>query len=346
MLLLKKYFIYLLNKIPSVRVFKYYFSSKNNTNIGVVITFHRVTKDDKKDNSDFNSFIEISGSKLEETILNLKKLEVKFVSLNELSCYLDKDEKPGSPLVHFSFDDGYLDNYLLAFPLLQKHKIPFSIFVTSDFIDYDQAFLWWYIIEYIIKNELPVYFTKYNFEIAEDDYRKDKEILFEVFRTFLLEYIDIDRAYISEQLLKYAGKNFEWSKIEMMKWPQLGEMLLSGLCELGVHTRSHARFCKLTDLQKTKEILDCKDAIYKNTRVVSKYFAYPYGSENDIGNTEGLKKILTDCGMQLAFTTVPRELNRKSEKFFLPRIFINNSATMYTLKSRLNGSFQRGIYSK
>jgi peptidoglycan/xylan/chitin deacetylase (PgdA/CDA1 family) len=34
--------------------------------------------------------------------------------------------------VHVSIDDGYLDTYTEAFPILQKYKIPFTLFLTTD----------------------------------------------------------------------------------------------------------------------------------------------------------------------------------------------------------------------
>jgi peptidoglycan/xylan/chitin deacetylase (PgdA/CDA1 family) len=37
--------------------------------------------------------------------------------------------------ISITFDDGYLDNLTFAAPLLVENKIPFTVFVSSDFID-------------------------------------------------------------------------------------------------------------------------------------------------------------------------------------------------------------------
>lgn len=44
------------------------------------------------------------------------------------------------PLVCVTFDDGYLDNYMNAVPILLKHRIPGAFFVATGFIGTGRAF--------------------------------------------------------------------------------------------------------------------------------------------------------------------------------------------------------------
>ena len=41
--------------------------------------------------------------------------------------------------VSVTFDDGYLDNLRVAAPILMKYKIPFTVFITSDFVQQKKA---------------------------------------------------------------------------------------------------------------------------------------------------------------------------------------------------------------
>jgi hypothetical protein len=43
-------------------------------------------------------------------------------------------ERPKSPLV-ITIDDGYLDNWIWAFPLIKKYEIPVTIFVSPEMVD-------------------------------------------------------------------------------------------------------------------------------------------------------------------------------------------------------------------
>ena len=342
---LRVLFTYMLNKIPSNN-FHIIFHRHSKSSIGIVIGLHRVIAA-KGNRSPYNDYIEMSAAKLEELIIKLKKLKAKFVSLNELKDCLEAKKKISHSLVHLSFDDGYYDNYSVAFEILKKHNISFSVFITSGFISKELPFVWWYIIEGLVKNERPVRFERYDFSISQHTYANySKAEIFQSLHTFLLNNVDDDKNYFEAILLDKISES-EFSRLsKMLTWENVNEMIASGFCEIGVHTKTHPRFASLTPAQQIEEILCCKNEIRSRTNVDAKYFAYPYGSKDDIGNIDTMNEVMTKCDIELAFTTVPEELNSKSNKIFLPRIMLNENATTYTLKSRLNGSYQRNLLLK
>ncbi len=64
----------------------------------------------------------------------LKENNFKVISLRELWEMLE-NSKPFLPKsVVLTFDDGYEDNYLNAFPILKKFNFPATIFVPTSFI--------------------------------------------------------------------------------------------------------------------------------------------------------------------------------------------------------------------
>jgi peptidoglycan/xylan/chitin deacetylase (PgdA/CDA1 family) len=338
--LFKKQSIYLLHKISSKRLFLNYFQKVRKSNAGMIVTLHRITSNTAK--AGLNEFIEMDINTLEKMIIELKRLDVRFVKLAEVDIFL-KNKNLKNPIVHLSFDDGYLDNYTLAFELFKKHAICFSIFLVTDFINDSRPFLWNYLIENIVKNKIPVSFEKYDFEISEHEYlKKTGEEIFDKFRNLILENLDADTDYFKNKIYSYINEDDSFLP-KMLNWEQINEMVSSGLCEIGAHTKTHARFKKLTNLERQNEILESKNEIKKRTGIDVKYFAYPYGGKEDIGRIDSLPDIMKQCEIDAAFTSVPMELNESCNKYLIPRLFLNNNLTPYTLKARLDGTYQRQL---
>lgn len=57
------------------------------------------------------------------------------ITVADLADYLRRGiPLPPNPII-LTFDDGYLDNYENAFPILKEYKIPATFFVITDFVD-------------------------------------------------------------------------------------------------------------------------------------------------------------------------------------------------------------------
>jgi hypothetical protein len=55
-----------------------------------------------------------------------------------------------NPMV-ITIDDGYLDNYTIAYPILKKWKVPATVFITTNFVNKGE-WLWAERLEYILLN--------------------------------------------------------------------------------------------------------------------------------------------------------------------------------------------------
>jgi peptidoglycan/xylan/chitin deacetylase (PgdA/CDA1 family) len=65
----------------------------------------------------------------------LERAGYRTLRAGELLSYINGDLSPDRKAVMVTFDDGWLDNYVYAFPILKKYNINAAIFMATDWID-------------------------------------------------------------------------------------------------------------------------------------------------------------------------------------------------------------------
>ena len=110
--------------------------------VGEIWMLHRVVeqRSDKPEQRE----LEVNPDWLEQKILEYKSKGYSFISINNLTTLNTKHSTLNTKKwVCITFDDGYRDNYTLAYPLLKRLNVPFTVYVTTGFID-NQLPMWWY----------------------------------------------------------------------------------------------------------------------------------------------------------------------------------------------------------
>lgn len=80
-------------------------------------------------------------------------------------------------------------------------------------------------------------------------------------------------------------------------WDQLREMQQSGLITIASHTITHPDLAKLDEVKVEQELRVSKQVIEKEMGVFVRYFAYPFGTYNEM-----VKQKVTDAGYEAALT--------------------------------------------
>lgn len=118
--------------------------------VGEIWMLHRVVK--QRSNVPEQRELEVTVDWLEQKILEYQKRGYIFVSISETLRRIGGLENNSfTPLLRrnkrrfvcITFDDGYQDNYTLAYPMLKRLNVPFTVYVTTGFID-NQLPMWWY----------------------------------------------------------------------------------------------------------------------------------------------------------------------------------------------------------
>jgi len=324
-------------KIPNYWLIMHYFSFIiylkslilkdiiNRKNRAYILMYHRIIDDEKSKN--FHSLKSLFVAK-REFELQIKYLFKKYsiISLDTLLSSLQG--KTRLPRISFAitFDDGYKDNYLNAYPILKKYNMPATIFLITDYIGTNKVF-WWDKVVFILKNsnlnelvaklDWDLYpfeiVRQFNYLIQATEKRKDKLIegIVENFQKFdeikreeIIEDL-INKSDISLALIQKSNQILSWEEINEMK---------DDLITFGSHTKSHPLLTQLEDNKLKEEIYNPKLEIEKKINKKIFFFAYPFGKSN-----QTIKKMLKNAGYMAAFSTSNK---RKEDSFDLKRITV------------------------
>ncbi len=93
-----------------------------------IVMYHSVNK------NGFSKFV-ISVEEFEKDLENIKLNSLTPIGMNDLIDYVyEGKELPENPII-ITFDDGYYNNYLYAYPLLKKYKYKAVISPIGKFVD-------------------------------------------------------------------------------------------------------------------------------------------------------------------------------------------------------------------
>ena len=107
--------------------------------LGRILMLHRVVEHRSEGKK---RELEVTPQFLEQTIDDYRRQGYRFVSIDE-ACDIISKGRTYHPFVCLTFDDGYQDNYDIAYPILKQMNIPFAVYVTTGFIN-NRLPMWWY----------------------------------------------------------------------------------------------------------------------------------------------------------------------------------------------------------
>jgi peptidoglycan/xylan/chitin deacetylase (PgdA/CDA1 family) len=215
------------------------------------------------------------------------------------------------PTAVITFDDGYQNNFDVAFPILCRERMPATIFLTTGLIDTDDT-VWHCRLNLALSHTRRPHIErngiKFNLSTLELKAKASAAIQNSLKKLPHPQLMATIRNVILE-LDGHPDASIELgSPFRMLDKIAIGEMATSGLIEFGAHTHRHAILSQLSDGERENEIRQSVNVIYELTGQACRYFAYPNGRAEDY-NRKTIKDLET-CGIENAVTTISRPNNR------------------------------------
>jgi peptidoglycan/xylan/chitin deacetylase (PgdA/CDA1 family) len=298
-----------LYKLP---LFKQY-NDYRDRELGVIYMLHRVAPFEN-DKLFPNENMKISPAFLERTILELRNQDYVFLSLDELYDMLRKKKFSRKKFAVFTLDDGYVDNFTNAYPIFEKHEVPFATYICTDFPD-NKAILWWYLLEDLITQNDSI--ELFDGSVFYANTKKEKENLFMDLRALLLQVPKKEfHELFFKMFLKYRIDAFAKTAELSMSWEQIISMSKSSFCTIAGHSVSHPNFKLLSEKEIENEIIESKNIIEQHIGKPVDHFAYPFGSFD-----ENMLEFIDKISFKTVTTTENHTIKVKHRKrlYSLPR---------------------------
>lgn len=245
--------------------------------------------------------------------------------------------------VWVTFDDGFKDNYVNAYPILCRHGIPATFFVTTGFINRITMYVEDY-ITYAVENhpegvlEFELGGAMYRFPLT-DEASRGRAV--SSMWGMVNDGRHTKRRYL-DMLMDVFGFGMDDACNTYMDWAELKDMLGGGQF-MGGHTVNHRTLSTMTGEDILDELTASKLEIRERLGVSVKTFAYPKGKKSDF-DIDMCAPILRACGFKLGVTTMGghNDLSRADSAYNLRRLGVSydDSLDVYKLKLSSGGFWQ------
>ena len=240
----------------------------------IIINYHRLKENDIA--TDFCEEIYGPNIGLFEKQMRWLAENTDVLSEDDLVDFVN-GEKPFSRRgVIVTFDDGYIDNYTLAYPLLKVLNLPAIFFISTSLIE-ERHLGWWDIIDYMIKRsgKNSIRFKGEKIQIESNEEKKDAA---NTLRTHICNTADCDPKLVLDNLSFETDVDYPSLKSqdkELMTWEQINEVEMNGI-RIGSHTHTHKILSTLDIGEQMTEMEISKRVLEENLRTTIKSIAYPF----------------------------------------------------------------------
>lgn len=288
-----------------------------------VLNYHRIDWLDKNQDM-FQPNISASPQAFDEQMAFVAKW-YRVISLQELTDWLlhNKPLPPHAALI--TFDDGYLDNYTHAFPILKKYDFSAVIYLTSGFIASNRLFYWDLASFCFFHTQTDRVRFPDNSEKTWKSEDEKKQVLKAWIEAMKLLKEEEKQKWVSSlpEALSVSIPH-EAFKSVMLNWNQIREMRSAGI-EFGAHTINHPILTRVPLQEANQEIVGSKKKIENELGEPVTSLAYPNGMKADFNKDVTL--LAKEAGLSTAFTLVngPTSLSSvKNSPYTIRRIFLSH----------------------
>ncbi len=299
-----------------------------------VLGYHRIIDWHAPDFRDYEPVVSASPELFEREMAYVGE-NFNVIDLDALQAYLFENKSlPERPML-ITFDDGYLDNYQNAFPVLKKYGFPAVIFLVTSRME-NPTRLWWdecgYCFRFTEKTSamLPL-IGEQELSTPEERKRAREQLMRQ------LKLIPEEAKQEAMQQMREALDIESDSECLFMSWDQVRELVANGVsCQ--PHTINHPIMTRISLEEQKRQLAESRARLRDETGLKADAFAFPNGSPADY-SAETLQA-LRDTGYTTAFTLSPGPIPSEEARRYplqIRRVYLGHKDTFEIFAVKVMG---------
>jgi peptidoglycan/xylan/chitin deacetylase (PgdA/CDA1 family) len=290
-------------------------------NFSIILMMHRIAPF-KANALPANENMNVPPEVLDIFITYAKSKGWAFISIDELHDRLVYQKKFLKTIV-LTADDGYSDNYCYGLDVINAHKAPLCIYVTTSFPD-RTAKLWWYALEDALLHGI----THGSRPLSHLDKDSLNQRFLDLRALFLDNYSRAPEIFFEDH---FPAFNLDWSRYHQnycLNWENITTISREPLITLGAHTLTHSRLSALPLEDARYEIDHSRNKIQEMTGQKIEHFCYPFGGQTEVTQREF--RIAQELGFKTATTTCNGYVLPSHKHYLtcLPRFMLEASSSL------------------
>jgi peptidoglycan/xylan/chitin deacetylase (PgdA/CDA1 family) len=275
---------------------------------GVVVTFHRFGDGDGR-----------TPAAVFDAQVGYLREHYRVVPVSELWARLRGGGRDARRLAAVTIDDGYRDCHDVALPILRRHGVPATVFVTTAFVG-GRIWLWTDKLRYLARAAAD---GTWDLRIGDRSVRTSWTTPVEAVRAAhmviacLKTVGDAERERIVDRAAAQLGMAVPerpTADFAAMTWDDV-RRLESCSVEIGAHTVTHPVLTQVGSKRLKFELLDARDELSRELRHSVDTFCYPNGDHDP-----SIRRAVADAGYTCAVTTAAGLNGAGADPFALRRV--------------------------
>ena len=282
---------------------------------------------------------EITPRFLERTLRALKRWRYDVIAMDEV-CRRAVIMPQRRRFVCLTFDGCYKDVIASAYPILSRHRVPFTVYVPTVFPD-GLGEAWWLALERIIAREdrlsLMIDRTERHYAIRTI---AEKNETYEFLTSWLRQLAPSDlTAAIQDLCKRYSVDLAELSRKASMDWTDLAQLAADPLVTIGCATVNYTALSNLKDPAALREMTMGRAVLESAFEREVRHFAYPFGDRASFRRAHVV--LAEEAGFYSAVSTIPGIVDAEGRTNLraLPRIsWDGRERSLHVMRVLVSGS--------